>query len=33
MEAINLAVAATGPRQYYARIRKVALALDPEGGP
>jgi hypothetical protein len=30
MEAINLAVAATGPRQYYARIKKVALALDPD---
>jgi hypothetical protein len=30
MEAINLAIAATGPRQYYARIRKVALALDPD---
>jgi hypothetical protein len=30
MEAINLAVAATGPRQYYARIRKVALELDPD---
>lgn len=30
MEAINLAIAATGPRQYYARIKKVALALDPD---
>lgn len=30
MEAINLAAAATGPRQYYARIKKVALALDPD---
>jgi hypothetical protein len=30
MEAINLSVAATGPRQYYARIKKVALALDPD---
>ncbi|GEP54609.1 hypothetical protein RSO01_17750 [Reyranella soli] len=30
MEAINLAVAATGPRQYYGRIRKVALALGPD---
>jgi hypothetical protein len=30
MEAINLAIAATGPRQYYARIKKVALALEPD---
>ena len=30
MEAINLAIAATGPRQYYWRIKKVALALDPD---
>ncbi len=30
MEAVNLAIAATGPRQYYARIKKVALALDPD---
>lgn len=30
MEAINLAIAATGPRQYYSRIKKVALALDPD---
>ena len=30
MEAINLAIAATGPRQYYARIKRVALALDPD---
>lgn len=30
MEAINLAIAATGPRQYYARIKKVALGLDPD---
>ncbi|HET9352726.1 MAG TPA: hypothetical protein VFO32_01895 [Sphingomicrobium sp.] len=30
MEAINLAIAATGPRQYHARIRKVALGLDPD---
>jgi SGNH hydrolase-like domain, acetyltransferase AlgX len=30
MEAINLAIAATGPPQYYARIKKVALALDPD---
>lgn len=30
MEAINLGVAATGPGQYYARIKKVALALDPD---
>lgn len=30
MEAMNLGIAATGPRQYYWRIRKVALALDPD---
>jgi hypothetical protein len=30
MEAINLAIAATGPRQYYARIKKVALELSPD---
>ncbi len=30
MEAINLAIAATGPRQYYARIKRVALSLDPD---
>jgi hypothetical protein len=30
MEAINLAIAATGPRQYYWRIKKVALALAPD---
>jgi hypothetical protein len=30
MEAINLAIAATGPRQYYARIKRVALELDPD---
>ena len=30
MEAINLGIAATGPRQYYYRIKSVALALDPD---
>ena len=30
MEAINLGVSATGPRQYYYRIKKVALALKPD---
>jgi hypothetical protein len=30
MEAINLAIAATGPRQYYWRIKNVALALEPD---
>jgi hypothetical protein len=29
-EAINLGVAATGPRQYYYRIKRVALALKPD---
>jgi hypothetical protein len=29
-EAINLGIAATGPRQYYYRIKKVALALKPD---
>jgi hypothetical protein len=30
MEAINLGVTATGPRQYYYRIRDVALRLKPD---
>jgi hypothetical protein len=30
MEAINLGVAATGPRQYHARIKNVVLGLDPD---
>jgi hypothetical protein len=30
MEAINFGVAETGPRQYYYRIRNVALALKPD---
>ena len=30
MEAINLGVTATGPRQYYWRIRDVALRLKPD---
>ena len=30
MEAINFGVNATGPRQYYYRIRDVALALQPD---
>jgi hypothetical protein len=29
-EAINLGIAATGPRQYYYRIKRVALALKPD---
>jgi SGNH hydrolase-like domain, acetyltransferase AlgX len=29
-EAINLGIAATGPRQYYYRIKSVALALKPD---
>lgn len=29
-EAINLGIAATGPRQYYYRIKRVALALRPD---
>jgi hypothetical protein len=29
-EAINLGIAATGPRQYYYRIKRVALALNPD---
>lgn len=30
MEAINFGVSATGPRQYYYRIRDIALALKPD---
>ncbi len=30
MEAINFGVSATGPRQYYYRIRDVALSLKPD---
>ena len=30
MEAINLGIAATGPRQYHARIKNVVLGLDPD---
>lgn len=30
MEAINFGVSATGPRQYYYRIKDVALALKPD---
>ena len=30
MEAINLGIAATSPRQYYYRIKRVALALKPD---
>ena len=30
MEAINLGIAATGPRQYYYRIKNVGLKLDPD---
>jgi hypothetical protein len=29
-EAINLGIAATGPRQYYYRVKRVALALKPD---
>jgi hypothetical protein len=29
-EAINLGIAATGPRQYYYRIKRVALTLKPD---
>jgi hypothetical protein len=30
IEAINLGVSATGPRQYYYRIKRVALKLEPD---
>ena len=30
MEAINLGISATGPRQYYYRIKKFALQLRPD---